>query len=180
VLLPTATLRPTATFTPTSTPTATPNWGATATVYVDSLTATASALATPVGRYEDAASGIAFDVPDGWQQPRPVNANILYLTDGTAQIFIYRGDAAYFDTDWGIPADETDLTVTADALRERAAATGAVSLGTVDQLIAAPLRRGKPASRPWAAEDGRLCRSAPRRSSLPPIDLTSLSRWWRS
>ncbi len=40
------------------------------------------------------------------------------MTDGTARVFIYQGDAAYFETAWGIPAGVEDLDEALDALAE--------------------------------------------------------------
>jgi len=95
--------------TPTLPPTATPDLRATATAIVLGATATAEALAgQPLG--------LIFPLPEGWRAPVRLDAHTLRLTDGTAEIFIYRGDPAYFAEAWGIPADETDLVAAAEAL----------------------------------------------------------------
>jgi hypothetical protein len=95
--------------TPTLPPTVTPDLHATATAVVAQVTATAEALVQqPLG--------VIFPVPEGWRAPVQLDSHTLRLTDGTAQIFIYRGDPAYFAEAWGIPADETDLVAAAQAL----------------------------------------------------------------
>ncbi|MGQ9851513.1 MAG: hypothetical protein ACUVSU_15840, partial [Aggregatilineaceae bacterium] len=98
--------------TPTSSPTATPDLYATATAIVAGATATAQGLAAPP-------LGLDFPVPEGWRAPVQVDTYTVRLTDGTAELFIYRGDAAYFAEAWGIPADETDLVAAAQALALR-------------------------------------------------------------
>ncbi len=95
--------------TPTPPPTATPDLQATATAIVLAATATAEALA-------EQPLGLIFPLPEGWRAPVQLDAHTLRLTDGTAEIFIYRGDSAYFAEAWGIPADETDLVAAARAL----------------------------------------------------------------
>jgi len=95
--------------TPTLPPSATPDLRATATAIVLGATATAEALA-------EQPLGLVFPLPEGWRAPVRLDAYTLRLTDGTAEIFIYRGDPAYFAEAWGIPADETDLVAAAQAL----------------------------------------------------------------
>jgi hypothetical protein len=62
---------------------------------------------------------VILTVPEGWTSPRRIDANTVYLTDGTARVFIYVGDAAFFQSRWGIPAGETDLLKAAQALAAR-------------------------------------------------------------
>ncbi|GAB4425143.1 MAG: hypothetical protein Kow00106_21810 [Anaerolineae bacterium] len=102
-----------ATRTPTPPPTVTPDLRASATAIVLGATATAEALAgQPLG--------LVFPLPEGWRAPIRQDAHTLWLTDGTAQLFIYRGDSAYFAEAWGIPADETDLVAAAQTLARQA------------------------------------------------------------
>ncbi len=108
---------PTYTPTPSPTPTMTPNWNATATAYVAQATQTAEILSTPVTHYADSASGLTFDVPEGWQAPQMISAHAIYLTDGIAKIFVYSGNAAYFES--YIPTDITDLNAAAEAVSQQ-------------------------------------------------------------
>ncbi|NLF75115.1 MAG: hypothetical protein GX573_05410, partial [Chloroflexi bacterium] len=120
---PRPTLRPTRT--PTPTPTETPDWEATATAIVAS--ATAAAQRTPSGAVEDGAARftlgpddeitLRLTVPEGWPAPDVLDTHTLYLTDDTAQIFIYTGDAAYFENTWQIPADADFATEAAVAVQ---------------------------------------------------------------
>lgn len=107
----TPTLPPTWTMTFTAAPAVEPtrDYAATATAIMDQATAVAQAL-------DELPPNIAFDVPDGWREPERLDANTVYLTDGTAQVFIYRGDAAFFEQNWGIAAGETDLLAAAESL----------------------------------------------------------------
>jgi hypothetical protein len=116
----TPTRAPTATRTPTPTFRPTTDFGATATVVVTEMTATAAALqAEP--------SGVAFDVPEGWNAPVRLSGNTLYLTDGSARIFVYSGDAAYFAARWGIPEETTSMSGALDALAARVGGTVSAS-----------------------------------------------------
>ncbi len=116
----TPTRAPTATFTPSPTYTPTTDFGATATAMVVDATATAAALqAEP--------SAVEFDVPEGWNPPVRLSDNTLYLTDGTAKLFVYSGDAAYFAARWGIPEDVTDMSGALDALAARMGGTVSAS-----------------------------------------------------
>ena len=104
-----------AAFTETPVPTPTIDFEATATALVSAVTATAEAIAAqPLG--------LVFDVPPGWSAPVQTDLNTLQLSDGAALIFIYRGDAAFFEA-WGIPAGETDLVAAAEALARRTGGT---------------------------------------------------------
>ncbi len=104
-----------AVLTETLAPTPTIGFEASATALVAAVTATAEAIAAqPIG--------LVFDVPPGWSAPVQTDLNTLQLSDGTALIFIYRGDAAFFER-WGIPADETDLVAAAEALAGRTGGT---------------------------------------------------------
>ncbi len=105
----TETARPTFTLTPSATFTATADYGATATQVVADATATAAAL-------EAEAPDITLPVPEGWADPRRIDAHTFYLADGTAELFVYRGDTAFFETRWGIPADETRVLHAASAI----------------------------------------------------------------
>ncbi len=138
---PSYTPRPTSTLTPTPTPTNTPQWGATATQVV----ATAVAMAP---------AELLVEVPAGWQPPRQIDAHRVLLTDDTAQVYIYRGDAAYFEQTWGIPADTRDPQVALDAI---AARTGGslqpVALADVYRVTTAR-RAGRGAVYLIAPEDG--------------------------
>ena len=104
-----------AAFTETPLPTPTIGFEATATALVAAVTATAEAIAAqPLG--------LVFDVPSGWSVPVQTDLNTLQLSDEEALIFIYRGDAAFFEA-WGIPAGETDLVFAAEALARRTGGT---------------------------------------------------------
>jgi hypothetical protein len=111
---PSSTPKPLPTDTPTPLPTftATPNFSASATLQLLAGAATATALAAePLP--------VTLTVPEGWSSPERIDANIVYLTDGTARVFIYVGDAAFFESSWGIPAGETDLLKAAQTLAAR-------------------------------------------------------------
>ncbi len=58
----------------------------------------------------------ATPLPEIWRMPVRVDAHTLRLTDGTAEVYIYQGDSAYFARAWGIPVNETDLLSAAQAL----------------------------------------------------------------
>ncbi len=104
-----------AAFTETPLPTPTIGFEATATALVAAVTATAEAIAAqPLG--------LVFDVPEGWSAPVQTDLNTLQLSDESALIFLYRGDATFFET-WGIPAGETDLVAAAGALARRTGGT---------------------------------------------------------
>ncbi|NDJ78717.1 MAG: hypothetical protein GYB65_20905, partial [Chloroflexi bacterium] len=79
---------------------------------------------TPSGagqQYTDDTLALSLSVPEGWQVPDRQGDQLLYLTDGPAQAFIYGGDAEYFATAWGIPADVTDPAVAAAGVVEQVA-----------------------------------------------------------
>ena len=93
-------------------PTATfaPDFAATATAIV--MQATSVAVAPPVFVPE-------FVLPDGWELVRQRDANTWYLTDGIAQVFVYTGSAAFFETQWGIGQDVADPLEAATILVEK-------------------------------------------------------------
>ena len=62
-------------------------------------------------------------MPEGWEAPARRDENSQYLTDGTARIFVYSGDAAYFAEDWGIPEDTSALPEAAESLAARVGGT---------------------------------------------------------
>jgi hypothetical protein len=155
----TPTRAPTATRTPTPTFTPTTDFGATATVVVMEMTATAVALqAEP--------SGVTFDVPEGWNAPVRLSGNTLYLTDGSARIFVYSGDAAYFAARWGIPEETTSMSGALDALAARVGGTVSASPLANAVPVMLPAAHGEQGviylvmGRPWvivsasAPEDG--------------------------
>ena len=129
MVTPTFTVTPTfmpsqvSTSTPSRTPTVTPDFGATATSFVTGITATAAAQVTGIGRYQNASFGVAFEVPDGWKQPYAISDNALYLTDGSAEIYFYRGDESYFAAQWGIPAGEDDPLAAAQVVADEIGGT---------------------------------------------------------
>jgi hypothetical protein len=116
----TPTRAPTATRTPSPTYTPTPEFVATATARVTEATATAAAL-----QAEPSALKVA--APEGWNAPVRLSGNVLYLTDGSARIFVYSGDAAYFADRWSIPEDATTMSDALDALAARVGGTVSVS-----------------------------------------------------
>ncbi|MBN1564089.1 MAG: hypothetical protein JXA10_09620, partial [Anaerolineae bacterium] len=95
----------------TSTPPAAPviDYNATSTAVIQ----TATAAAQPPEPLP-----VTFDVPKGWTMPEQIDSNTWYMTDGTAEVFVYLGDAAYFEQEWDIPATETDLDPASVALAE--------------------------------------------------------------
>ena len=139
---------PTVTRTPSPTYTPTTDFGATATAIIVEATASAEALqAQP--------SGAAFDVPEGWNAPVHLSGNALYLTDGSARIFVYSGDAAYFAARWGIPEETTQMPGAVDALAARIGGTlGASPLSNAIPVML-PAAHGKQGvvylviGRPW-------------------------------
>jgi hypothetical protein len=116
----TQTRRPTATYTPTPTYTPTTDFGATATAFVIDVTATAEAL-------QSAPPVISLAVPEGWDAPVRFSGNAQYLTDDTAHIFVYSGNAAYFAERWGIPEDTVDMGGAVDALAAHVGGTVSAS-----------------------------------------------------
>ncbi len=120
---------------PTATPTPLPVL-LTVTRIVQNATATAQALPSatptpvpPTGTVEatpttpatvgsaESALGLRFTLPEDWQPLHQPSPHWLYMTDGTAHLYIYRGDSAYFaEHGWGISANETRLLAAASAL----------------------------------------------------------------
>ena len=120
---------------PTGTPTPLPVL-LTVTRIVQNATATAQALPSatptpvpPTGTVEatpttpatvgsaESALGLRFTLPEDWQPLHQPSPHWLYMTDGTAHLYIYRGDSAYFaEHGWGISANETRLLAAASAL----------------------------------------------------------------
>ncbi|MBI5957379.1 MAG: hypothetical protein HY866_01500, partial [Chloroflexi bacterium] len=72
-----------------------------------------------------------------------VNANALYLTDAAAEVFIYRGDAAFFEARWGIPAGETDHVMAAEALAAHLGGEITSFEGQAAIPVLLPLREGR-------------------------------------
>ena len=66
-----------------------------------------------------AAYQVTITLPDDWQDGG-VGPNLHYYTDGTARLYVYGGDRAYFAYQWGIPEDVTDLDEATDALADYA------------------------------------------------------------
>ena len=96
----------------TAEPSATPDLDATATAIVSQVTATAAALA-------EAEFPLAFEVPEGWADPARRDANTVFLTDGTAQVFVYAGERDELRGLWQIPDDVTSRDEAADRIAQR-------------------------------------------------------------
>jgi len=122
--------------TPTPVPSATPteafNYGATATLVIQTATAAAEMVManTPL-------PDLSAVLPEGWRGPIVASTNSVLFTDGAARMFIYFGDAAYFETVWQIPAG-ADVAQAAEAIAGRVGGSVAEfadeSVGRIDVM----------------------------------------------